>query len=187
MRAFALTLVAVVATTLTALAADAPKVVPLPGGQFSYAMPSGSPLQFDKRLDQALVRFKGTFRLEGEYRYGRLSNDPKDDAAYDVIMLTFVPDAKYLAMLPYWADRGPVTELMFENEKDFIAKVINPSAVADIRSRKRMSVTGRTAIMVDRYTLAFDCDNPTYTVRFLKVDVPPTLVASNNTLSSGCL
>ena len=42
-------------------------------------------------------------------------------------------------------------------------------------------------IMVDRYTMAFDCDHPTYTVRFLKVDMPPTVVASNNTLSSGCL
>ena len=187
MRALALICLAIASATLVSFAGDAPKIVHLRGGQFSYAMPGGSPVKFEKRLDAALLRFKGRFRLEGEYRYGHLSNDPKDTGAYDVIELTFVPDAKYLAKLPYWSDRGPATELMFENAKDFIAKVIAPDLVRDVQNRKRMSVTGRAAIWVDRYTAAFDCDRPSYTVRFLKVDQPPTVVASNNLVASGCL
>jgi hypothetical protein len=178
------------AVGLAAVAAstpDAPKVVHLPGGQFAYAMPHGSPVQFEKRMDAALLRFRGRFRIEGEYRYGRLSNDPKDDAAYDVIELTFVPDAAFRAVLPYWEGRGPVEELFIENEKDFLGKVVGASSVADIRSRKRLSVTGRAVIWVDHYTMAFDCDRPTYSVRFLKVDMPPTVVASNNLVQSGCL
>ncbi len=59
--------------------------------------------------------------------------------------------------------------------------------VADVRNRKSLSITGRAAIWVDRYTAAFDCDRPTYTVRFLKVAAPPTVVASNNVVQSGCL
>jgi hypothetical protein len=138
-------------------------------------------------MDVALLLFKGRFRIEGEYRYGRLSNDKKDEAAYDVIELTFVPDAKYLAKLPYWSDSGAVTELTFENNKDFIGKVIGPELVSDVQERKRLSITGRAAIWVDRYTAAFDCDRATYSVRFLKVDKPPTVVASNNTVPSNCL
>ena len=187
MRTLALALIAIVASALAAVASDVPKIVKLPGGQFSYAIPKSSPVKFEKRLDAALIRFKGRFRIEGQYRYGRLSNDPKEDAAYDVIELTFVPDAAYLAMLPYWADRGPVTELTFENEKDFIGKVIGPQLASDVHERKRLSVTGRAVIWVDRYTAAFDCDRPTYSVRFLKVDKPPTVVASNNLVESGCL
>jgi hypothetical protein len=187
MRKLAFAAIAFLATTLAALAADAPKVVHLPGGQFAYAVPKASPVKFEKRLDRALLRFKGRFKLEGEYRYGRLSNDPKDDAAYDVIELTFIPDAKYLAVLPYWSGRGPVTGLSFENEKAFIAKVISPPLVADVRNRKSLSITGRAAIWVDRYTAAFDCDRPTYTVRFLRVAAPPSVVASNNVVPSGCL
>ena len=187
MRTFGFAAIAFLATTLAALAADAPRVVHLPGGQFSYAVPKASPVKFEKRLDRALLRFKGRFRLEGEYRYGRLSNDPKDDAAYDVIELTFIPDARYLAVLPYWSDRGPVTELSFENEKDFIAKLIGAPRVADVRNRKSLSVTGRASIWVDRYTAAFDCDRPTYSVRFLRAAAPPSVVASNNVVQSGCL
>lgn len=187
MRALALTLIAILATAFTAIAADTPRVVKLRGGQFAYAMPKGSPVRFEKRMDLALLRFKGRFPLEGEYRYGRLSNDKKDEAAYDVIELTFVPDVKYLAKLPYWNDRGPVTELTFENEKDFLGKVIGASLVSDVHDRKRLSVTGRAAIWVDRYTAAFDCDRATYSVRFLKVEKPPTVVASNDTVPSSCL
>jgi len=187
MRALALTCIAIIAATLAALAADGPRIVHLRGGQFSYAMPKTSPVKFEKRLDAALLRFKGRFRLEGEYRYGHLSNDPKDTGAYDVIELTFVPDAAYLAKLPYWSDRGPVTELTFDNNKEFIGKVIGPSLVSDVHERKRLSVTGRATIWVDRYTMAFDCDRPTYSVRFLKAEKPPTVVASNNLVQSGCL
>lgn len=187
MRALALAVIALFATSLATIAADAPRIVKLRGGQFAYALPKGSPVRFEKRMDAALIRFRGRFRLEGEYRYGRLSNDKKDEAAYDVIELTFVPDAKYLAKLPYWDGRGPVTELSFENQKDFIGKVIGPTLVSDVHERKRLSVTGRATIWVDRYTAAFDCDRATYSVRFLKVETPPTVVASNDTVASSCL
>jgi hypothetical protein len=170
---------------------NAPQVVavPMPGGGMSmtYAVPTGSPVKFEKMEDYALARFAGRFRIEGAYRYGRLSNDPKDDAAYDVIELVFVPDGNYRAVLPYWHERGPVETLFIENEKDFVAAVIGPSLMSDIKSRKRLSVSGRAAIWVDRYTAAFDCDVPTYTVRFLKVDRPPTVVASNDLVQTGCL
>src|SRR5258707_1381394 len=140
MRALTLAFIAILATGLTVLAADV-KIVRLSGGQFAYALPKGSPVKFEKRMDAALLRFKGRFRIEGEYRYGRLSNDPKDDAAYGVIELTFVPDTRYAAKLPYWHERGPVDTLSIENEKDFLGQVIGPSLVGDIHERKRMSVT----------------------------------------------
>jgi hypothetical protein len=177
---------ALFATSALAAPGD-PKIVHLRGGQFAYALPKGSPVRFEKRMDAALLRFKGRFRIEGEYKYGRLSNDPKDEAAYDVIELSFVPDEKYRARLPYWHGRGPVEALSFDNAKDFIAGVVGSSLVGEVRERKRLSVTGRAAIWVDRFTLAFDCDRPSYSVRFLEVDRPPTVVASKDVIDGACL
>ena len=181
----------IVSTTALAAAPNGSQIisVAMPGGGKSIpiAFPAGSPVKFDKMEDYGLAHFSGQFSIEGEYRYGRLSNDPNDEVAYDLTVLEFVPDAAYRAVLPYWSERGPVASLSFENETDFIAAVIGPSLIKEIKTRKRLAVTGRAAIWVDRYTAAFECDVPTYNVHFLKVDRPPTVVASNNLINSGCL
>ncbi len=144
-------------------------------------------MKFDKIGDHFIATFTGRFLVEGEYRYGRLTDNPENDASYDLIDLVFVPDAAYRATLPYWYERGPVTELAIENQEEFAATVIGPALMRSIKDRKRHSLTGRAAIWVDRYTVSIECDWPTYSVHFLKVDRPPTVVASNKLLESGCL
>ena len=189
MRArFVLLLVASCSGAAVATDANAPQLIDMAPG-FHYAVPKASPVKFDKKQkdDHTAATFSGQFRVEGEYRYGRLSNDPKDEAAYDMIELVFVPDPAFRADLPYWYERGPVEELSIENAEDFAAAVIGPSLVQEVKRRRRMSVSGRAAIVVDRYTASVVCDTPTYTVHFLKVDKPPTVVARNYLIQSGCL
>ena len=151
-------------------------IVQRPGG-ISYAVPKGGPLRF-KNFDAAGAHFAGRIRLSGTYYYGHSGGDPSAELV-DEPDLYFRPDDATRALLPFWYERGAVDEIYFENPDAFLGAVLTAGEIARVKQRKVHSVTGSLAIWVDNYYASAECDHPEYTVRFLKVDQPPALLARN--------
>ncbi|HTT40449.1 MAG TPA: hypothetical protein VMH32_22575 [Burkholderiales bacterium] len=156
-------------------------------GSLTYAVPKQSPVRFSSIGQYGVAYFEGRFLLKGTYHYGYLTDDPNADAAYGVLDLYFLPDKDISALLPYWHQHPPVHEIRFQNAQQFVKAVVPARVLNQLQAKERFSVSGRAAVWVDSYRASVDCDYPTYSVRFVSVDVPPTIEASREFVDQyGC-
>ena len=135
-------------------------------------VPTASPVQFTAFEQYDVAAFEGQFTISGIYRYGYLTNDPKNDAHYGELDLTFVPDHADAIKLPYLRSFGPIKELFFENSAKFVKDSIPQDKLNLLRQRKLYSISGRVTIRVDRYKAWAECGSPYYRVRFLGLEQP---------------
>ena len=152
-----------------------------------YALPKQSPFKLTKRTIDG-VYFEGSAQISGKYVYGH--NSPAEEVGVPNAPpdLYFVPDEASRALLPYWNERGPVTGFYFSNAPVFLAKVIAPDIVSQVKLKKIKSVTGNLTILIDSYFATVECDAPIYTTKFIGIAVKPELTAQNryaDTISCG--
>ena len=153
----------------------------------TYAVPKRSPVRFSSIGAYGVAYFEGRFLLRGTYHYGYLTDNPAADATYGVLDLYFLPDKEISALLPYWHQHPPVHEIRFQNARQFVEAVIPTRVLNQLQAKERFSVSGRAAVWVDSYQASVECDYPTYSVRFVSVDVPPTIEASRGFVDQyGC-
>jgi len=153
----------------------------------TYAVPKRSPVQFSSIGQYGVAYFKGRFLLKGTYHYGYLTDNPNADSMYGVLDLYFLPDKEISALLPYWHQHPPVHEIRFQNAQQFVKAVVPTRVLNQLQAKERFSVSGRAAVWVDSYRASVECDYPTYSVRFVSVDAPPTIQASREFVDQyGC-
>jgi hypothetical protein len=140
-----------------------------------YLVPKGSPVRYLKTDEHDVAHFLGRFQVTGRYYYGYIPDNP--DAPEPDLYL--VPDPKPRALLPYRKDRGPVSEIIFENPEEVIRKVLPQEVVQLVRANKRRSVSGEVTLIVSNYQATVECDHAYYRVRFISVFRPGEYLLSS--------
>lgn len=77
-----------------------------------------------------------------------------------------MPDKEIAARLPRVADSTPVHELLFTNQKDFIAAIVSPVDAAKLERRQIESIKGRATLDVEAYWINVECGVEYYGVKF---------------------
>ncbi|HWG10732.1 MAG TPA: hypothetical protein VN693_04445 [Rhodanobacteraceae bacterium] len=148
-----------------------------------YLVPAGSPVKYVSKNDGELqANFHGRFTISGTYYYGTYYAGSMTEATDDDLDLDFIPDKKFAVTLPYWRDRGQVHEIEFRNKDAFINAAIPSSVVRDLKSRKIVSAHGKVSVVIEDYQASVECDAPAYSVTFVSVVHPPTLVLNHNSI-----
>jgi hypothetical protein len=143
-----------------------------------YALPKASPFKVEKKSPDGIA-FSGKAVISGKYVYGR--NSPADEIGIPNAPpdLYFVPDAKSVALLPYWNEKKNVDGFYFSNGDEFLRQVVAPAIVAKIKARKIRSVSGNLTIEIEGYFANVECGWPIYATKFLGIAQASQLVATN--------
>lgn len=166
---------ALVLTPAPGLAAQPDRVVAVGDGE-ALVIPAASPLELSGvGLDTAA--FSGRLLVTGIFTYegcGRAKCDgqPLDDGDLE---LRIVPDPAVAAGLPHWKARRNKVAITLDNPEDFLRSVITPEQRAALRSGKLPRVTGRVAIVVDRFRTEIECDSVNDYARFVDFAKPATI------------
>jgi hypothetical protein len=106
-----------------------------------------------------VVHFTGTAHLTGRFLVGweLFNNRPS------YLRVVFFPDKESTALLPYAAENGPVTELIFSNREQAVSILLdNPETVHRILSKDQLSATGEAAVAIRDYRTDVECDHRWY-------------------------
>jgi hypothetical protein len=180
--AFALALVAMIPTPLTALPADQTIRI---SRYNSIRIPAQSPVRFAKVSGEVDAHFTGEFVLTGSYRFGC---DYECDAPLRLEDLTLVvrPDRALAGRLPRWTSYKAGIEVTIFDASPFVEAVITPKQKALLLAGKLDHVSGRTGIRVKALTLSIECDSPSYTARFVGLAAPPAQELAQRATDYGC-
>jgi len=147
-------------------------------------MPDGTPFTHTKSKYGYEIYFRGRIWLSGTYVYGYREEYSEEG---DEPELIFIPDEKSRALLPYWAERGPLEIVQFENYLWALARLVPRDQVISVKSRKVKSVRGIASIKVSQYIATFECDSPVYMVKAVETMKSGTLHAGMDPLERrGC-
>jgi hypothetical protein len=151
-----------------------------------YTVPLNSPVKFASTGQYDVASFSGRFLMSGSYHYGYITNDRRAED-YGDLELYFLPDNRLAMRLPYWAQRHPVREVRFRNERAFVMAVV-PSKERDaLKRRKILSTSGRATVVVEAYQASIECDYPTYSVMFVSIEHSAQWLASSGPVQQfGC-
>lgn len=136
----------------------------------SYVVPNTSPVRYQAAADYDTVDWSGQFELTGNYSYGYLSNDPKDDS-YKQRELSFTISRQQAERLPYWQTpkRLPaITEIQIRNPDRFADHIISAKDLERLRAREILSVDGTATIEVRNLRTTIVCDHQEDSVEFVR-------------------
>ncbi|HEY1963253.1 MAG TPA: hypothetical protein VGG69_12600, partial [Rhizomicrobium sp.] len=134
-------------------------------GHNAIVIPDGAPLRFESFGRDEIAKFKGRFELRGTYRYGYVSEGLPARSRHIGLALSFAPDLPLAEKLPYWRGLAPPAALDFSNARTFVRRVIPADAVAKLKQKAVLSVSGRAAILVQDYRAGIQCGDARYSVR----------------------
>jgi hypothetical protein len=164
--------VIVTIASLSTMASDLKKIHVENG--LDYSIPTSSPVRSATIDRNRVAFFQGRFVMSGTYHYGYVSSDPNGE-----LELYFIPDKASADRLPYWAERGHVHEVWFTNQDVFVREVIPSVEVENLKNKRTLSVSGKVAVVVERYQASVECDNPDYAVSFVTASQRGRELASN--------
>jgi len=143
-----------------------------------YALPKTGPFKVEKKSPDGIV-FSGKAVITGRYVYGR--NSPADEIGipHPPPDLYFVPDAKSVALLPYWNEKKNVDGFYFSNGDEFLRQVVSDAVVKQVRARKIRSVSGNLTIEIEGYFANVECGWPIYATKFIGIAEASRMVATN--------
>jgi hypothetical protein len=143
-----------------------------------YALPKGSPFKVEKKSPDGIA-FSGRAVISGKYVFGR--NSPADEIGIPNPPpdLYFVPDAKSVALLPFWNEKKTIDGFYFSNSDEFLRQVVSDAVVKQVRARKIRSVSGNLTIEIEGYFANVECGWPIYATKFIGIAEASRMVATN--------
>jgi hypothetical protein len=161
---------ALLAPSISARAAEpiAARIIPLEhsGG---IQIPSNSPVAFVRLGEELDAHFSGQFVITGSYRFGCFvgCDGPLKPGE---LVLKFYPDRDLVMRLPRWTQyNSPAEEIIITKAEPFVRAFVEKKIRLQLLANKRQYVKGRASILVDDFTMAIECDSPTYLARFVRI------------------
>jgi hypothetical protein len=151
-------------------------------GHNAIVIPDGAPVRFASFGRAETANFKGRFELRGTYRYGYVSEGLPRRARHARLALSFWPDLPIAEKLPYWQGLAPPAKLGFSNERTFVRRAIPADAIAKLKQKTALSISGRAAILAEDYRAGIQCGDARYSVRFVSLLRPRPLLVSQTAL-----
>ncbi len=177
-----------VATT-AGFAANAERIVSK--GVSVYLVPSNSPVKLQKQKDEeegsTTVIFDGQFVAHGTYKIRYLGKDCERgacrftrcnicDPAWET---SFEPDRGLRFRLPHY-ERDPMQHIFFQNAFEFVRAVLTEKTIRQLVDKKINVASGTAAVNVDNFTGSVDCDQASYSVRFISISVSGKVRLAHN-------
>jgi hypothetical protein len=133
-------------------------------------VPSGSPVRFVRVGKHDEAHFAGRFVIAGAYQYGCFVGCDSFPLKPDELVLKFFPEASLVAELPNWTGYDARAEEIFiKKPEPFVKALVGPKVLRELLAGKRPYVSGQASIVVDDFTMAIECDSPTYLARFVRI------------------
>lgn len=135
--------------------------------------------------DDPYVRFAGQQAISGRFRF---ENDADSPYWTNPFML-FFPDEGSLQRLPYLTERGAPEKplrILISNPEEAAATLLGDEIMRDLLSGKRPKLEGVATIVIDEFRAGFECDEPSYVARFVKVDEILSRAGDATNGLSGC-
>ena len=168
-------LAAALLIALPAQAAPGDKIIPAKDANgHVIVVPRKSPIRFHHfggEYDPHEAHFAGRFVLTGTFSFGcDIECDPplKDDD----MVLAIQPDRPVAARLPHWRNGGDMM-IYITHERRLIDAITSASDRARLRSGKITKIEGRISIVADNFVAGYECDQPSYTARFVSIAKAP--------------
>jgi len=154
-------------------ATPAAQEIPWRGGAADWVIivPKGSPVKFNDWHEYGYARFDGRFVLTGQYAL-TLTDNCERPGTEDCLVVDIDPDPEIAARLPRVKNHGDVWITISEDGR-FLRSIAGPRERAKLLSGKIRSVTGRTSIVADQFSVGGDCEQVWYSARFVAFAKPP--------------
>lgn len=165
-------------------AAPAAQEIPWRGSNWVLLVPHGSPVKFRGWHEHGYARFDGRFVLTGEYAL-TLTDNCQRPGTEDCLIVDIEPDPAIVARLPHIKDGGDVW-ITIRNEGRLLRSIAGPRQRAALLAGKIRSMTGRTSIVVDQFSVGGDCEQVWYSARFVAFATPPKLARAEFGGGFGC-
>ena len=121
--------------------------------------------------------FRGRFTLSGNYLIEGFGEDT---------FVTFWPDKKTLAVLPYWQYFGGPKELYISNGSAFAEAVVPKDKLRMLKAETLAAICGRVTIIADDYGTSIECDSADFSARFVSVVKPAVTLAAKFESQNEC-
>ena len=133
------------------------------------------------------AQFDGRFVLTGAYALTLTSPELCEARRReDCLVMDIEPDRAIAARLPHLKNGRRDMWITIRNERRLIQSIISSRQRVALLAGKTQSVTGRTSIVVDQFSVAGDCDSVWYSARFLAIARPPKLARGRFSGGFGC-
>ncbi len=190
-------------STTAGFAANAERIVSKGGSV--YLVPSNSPVKLQKQKDEeegsTTVIFDGHFVAHGTYkiRYLGPPRPPSKDCERGACRFTqcnicdpawetsFKPDRGLRFHLPH-GEGYPMQDIFFQNAFEFVKAVLTEKTIRRLVDKTINVASGTAAMNVDNFTASIECDQATYSVRFIRISVSGTVRLAHNDglVEEGC-
>ena len=177
-------IVALVSALLLVGAAPAAQEISWPGSNWVLEVPHGSPVKFQGWHEHGYARFDGRFVLTGDYAL-TLTENCERPGTEDCLTIDIEPDPAIAARLPRMKDDGDVW-ITIRDDGRLLRSIAGPRQRATLLTREGRSVTGRTSIVVDEFSVGGDCEQVWYSARFVALEVAPKLARTDFSGGFGC-
>jgi hypothetical protein len=159
-------------TALLFGATPAAQEIPWRGGASDWIIivPQGSPVKFNGWHQYGYAQFDGRFVLTGQYAL-TLTDNCERPGTEDCLVVDIDPDPEIAARLPRVKHSGDVWITIREDGR-LRRAIVGPRERAELLSGKIRSATGRTSIVVDRFSVGGDCEQVWYSARFVAFAKP---------------
>lgn len=131
-----------------------------------------------------VIQYRGRTTLQAKYRFVYFNENDDDAPGYDQNpYLVLLPDSESQLALPYltrWvyqSDASKVKALLTEkadeiwvsNVADAAVALLGKSLAADVLAGKHETITGEAVVVIDGFSAGYECDNPSFSTRFVEV------------------
>lgn len=169
---FPAALVALAASLMLISAAPPPQEIASPRSKWVIAVPPRSLVKFRRWHEDGYAQFDGRFLLTGEYALTLVSDGVcESPRREDCLTLDVEPDPAIKARLPHLKNGGDMW-VTIEDERRLVQSITRPKQRAALVAGKIQSVTGRTSIIVDQFSVGSDCESVWYSARFVALAKP---------------